>query len=194
MEELKLNETTSVYKLKYDFLYSKKVLLERAYETIELKKTHKIDVEHFFYIPFRCNEIDYINELVYKHCKKVSKMKPTEWAVQNWIYRMDYNTAREIYHTHTDLIEGDGRIQTDWTFCLYVQIPKNINGDDGKISFRTADGMEHLFLPEEGDLLIFPADLEHTPKLIKQSEMDRVVIAGNISLNPLRKIKNKALV
>ena len=107
---------------------------------------------------------------------------------------MDYNTAREIYHTHTDLIEGDGRIQTDWTFCLYVQIPKNINGDDGKISFRTAGGTEHLFLPEEGDLLIFPADLEHTPKLIKQSEMDRVVIAGNISLNPLRKIKNKALV
>lgn len=194
MQEIKLNETTSVYKIKYDFLYTKEELLERAYQVIELKKTHKIDVEHFFYIPFRCKEIDYVNNLVLEHCLEIDKKKYREWAVQNWIYKMNCNTAREIYHTHIDLIEGDGRIQTDWTFCLYVQIPKNISGDDGKIVFRTSDGVDHLFLPEEGDLYLFSADLEHTPKLIKESEMDRVVIAGNISLNPLRKIKKKELV
>ena len=190
MEEIKLTNTTSIYKLKYDFTYTKNALLERAYQVIDLKKTNLTDKTHFFYIPFRCNEIDYINQLV---LNSMTNTKPKEWAVQNWIYKMDSNSQNEIYHTHIDLIEGDSRIETDWTFCLYVQIPKNINDDDGKIAFKTSNGMEYLLLPEEGDLLIFPADLLHTPKLIKNSEMDRIVIAGNISLNPLKKIKNKSL-
>lgn len=189
IQEIKLNENTSIYKIKYDFTYSKKSLLDRAYQTIKLKKTHKIDIEHFFYIPFRCNEIDHINDLVLKHCSKISNVEYKEWAVQNWIYKMDYHTNREIFHTHVNLIEGDDRINSSWTFCLYVQVPKNISGDDGKIVFKTSDSNEHLFLPEEGDLYLFPADLEHTPKLIKQSEVDRIVIAGNISLDPLLNIK-----
>lgn len=194
MEKIKLTDTTSIYKLKYDFSYSKELLLKRAYEIIDLKKTHINDKNHFFYIPFRCDEIDFINELVLKNCSIISDSVYTEWAVQNWVYKMDYKSQNEIYHNHIDLIEGDSRIKTDWTFCLYVQIPKHIEGDAGKISFKTNDGSEHMILPEEGDLLIFPADLLHTPKLIENSEMDRIVIAGNISLNPLKKIKHKELV
>lgn len=194
MEEIKLTKTVTVYKLKYDFLYSKESLLKRAYQVIDLKKTHITDKKHFFYIPFRCNEIDLINEKVLKSCSTIDNTIYNEWAIQNWVYRMDYKTENEIYHNHVDLIEGDGRIKTEWTFCLYVQIPKHIEGNDGKISFKTNDGIEHMILPEEGDLLIFPADLLHTPKLISKSEIDRIVIAGNISLNPLNKIRNKVLI
>lgn len=194
MERIRLTDTTTIYKLKYDFLYSKDSLLERAYQVIDLKKTHLTDSHHFFYIPFRCKEIDSINQIVLDWCTSIDNISYNEWAVQNWIYKMDCKSPNEIYHTHIDLIEGDARIQTDWTFCLYLQIPKNIKGDDGKIAFRTTDGIEHMILPEEGDLIIFPANLEHTPKLIRHSEMDRILIAGNISLNPLKKIKNKVLV
>lgn len=194
MESIKLTDTTSIYKLKYDFSYSKELLLKRAYQIIDLRKTHPTDKNHFFYIPFRCNEIDFINEIVLNACSIIDNSIYTEWAIQNWVYKMDYKSQNEIYHNHIDLIEGDGRIKTDWTFCLYVQIPKYMEGNSGKISFKTNDGIEHMILPEEGDLLIFPADLLHTPKLIKNSKMDRIVIAGNISLNPLKKIQNKQLV
>lgn len=194
IEEIKLTNTTSIYKIKFDFFYNRQSYIERAYETINLKKTHTGDKKHFFYIPFRSAEIDYLNQIVLDICSSLSNIKYKEWAVQNWIYIMDYNTENEIYHTHKDLIEYDGRIQTDWTFCFYIQMPKNIKEDEGKISFKTNDKNEYLLLPEEGDLIIFPADLLHTPKLIKNSEMDRIVIAGNISLNPLKKIKNKVLV
>jgi hypothetical protein len=107
---------------------------------------------------------------------------------------MTNKTENEIYHTHVNLVEGDERIKTDWTFCYYVQIPEDLEGDNGKISFRTEDGTEHMFLPKENEIYIFPADLEHTPKLMKKSTTDRVVIAGNISLDPLSVIKNKKII
>ena len=107
--------------MKYDFLYKKEVLLERCYQNIKFKNTHIRDRDNFFYVSFRCNEFDWINDLIVNECSKISKIKHKEWAIQNWIYKMDTSNNNEIYHTHIDLIEGDNRIQTDWTFCLYLQ-------------------------------------------------------------------------
>jgi hypothetical protein len=191
MERIVISDKFSIYKLRYDFIFRKNDLLERAYQSIKLNKTHTNDKNNFFYVSFRCNEFDWINDMIISECSKISNVKVKEWAVQNWIYRMNPNTSAEIYHTHIDLLEGDERIKTDWTFCLYIQVPKNIDNDEGKISFMDEHGIEHLFLPEEGDIIIFPPDLLHTPKLIKNSEMDRIVFAGNISLNPLKKINDK---
>jgi hypothetical protein len=194
IEQIQLNKDTKIYKMKYDFVYNKKVLLDRAYQSIKLNKTHPTDRNNFFYVGFKCLEFEHLNNLIIKGCEEISDIKSKEWAIQNWIYKMNNSTNNEIYHTHIDLIEGDNRIQTDWTFCLYVQIPKNISGDDGKISFKTNDGIEHMFLPEEGDIFIFPADLLHTPKLIKNCEVDRIVYAGNISLTPLKKINDISII
>ena len=195
IECINLNNETKIYKLKYDFfIYGKDVLLNRAYQSIKLNKPHPTDRNNFFYVGFRCEEFDYLNEFILNGCEVISNNRVSEWAIQNWIYKMDTSNNNEIYHTHIDLIEGDNRIQTDWTFCLYLQIPKNINGDDGKISFKTNDGNEYMFLPEEGDVYIFPADLLHTPKLIKNCEVDRIVYAGNISLNPLKKINDISII
>ena len=69
-----------------------------------------------------CSEFEYLNDLIIKTCKEISNIKTNEWAIQNWIYKMNNSNNNEIYHTHIDLIEGDNRIQTDWTFCLYLQI------------------------------------------------------------------------
>lgn len=189
--EIILSEKYSVYVIDYEGIHDKDDFLRRSYEIIKLKKTHPTDRNHFFYVPFRCSEIDELNEQILNFCENFKEFD--EFAVQNWVYLMTNKTNNEIYHTHINLVEGDERIKTDWTFCFYVQIPEELDGNDGKISFRTEDGVEHMFLPKEGEIYIFPADLEHTPKLIKKSKTDRVVIAGNISLDPLSVIKNKKL-
>ena len=195
MEKIDLSEQFSIYKFKYDFIYKKEFLIERAYQCIKLNKTHRADKNNFFYVPFRCNEFDYINDLILNKCLLIHDLKRCEeFGIQNWIYRMTSTTTNEIYHTHIELIEGDNRIDTDWTFCFYIQIPKEIEGDEGKISFLDENNIEHLFLPEEGDIFIFPANLLHTPKLVRNCEVDRLVYAGNISLNPLRKINDKSFI
>jgi hypothetical protein len=190
--EIVLSEKYSIHVIDYEGNHDKDDFLKRAYEIIKLKKTHPSDKNHFFYVPFRCSEIDELNEQILSFCEYYKEYE--EFAVQNWVYIMNNKTQNEIYHTHINLVEGDERIKTDWTFCFYIQIPEELDGDDGKISFRTEDGVEHLFLPKEGEIIIFPADLEHTPKLIKNAKTDRVVIAGNISLNPLKKINDKSFI
>lgn len=190
--EIVLSDKYSVHLMDYEGIHDKEDFLRRAYEVVKLKKTHPTDKNHFFYVPFRCSEFDELNEQILSFCENYKEFD--EFAVQNWVYLMTNKSKNEIYHTHINLVEGDERIKTDWTFCFYVQVPKDLNGDDGKISFKTEDGVEHMFLPKEGEIYIFPADLEHTPKLIKNSNTDRVVIAGNISLDPLSIIKNKKIV
>jgi hypothetical protein len=194
IKEIKLSEQFSVYKFNYENSFNKNVLLERAYQAIKLNKTHKSDKDNFFYVTFRCPEFELINDLIIKECRKISEIYRDEYAVQNWIYKMTSNTNAEIFHTHNDLIEGDGRIETDWTFCLYIQIPTNIDNDEGKICFLDEKKKEHLFLPCEGDIFLFPANLLHTPKLTKRAEIDRIVYAGNISLQPLKKINDKNII
>jgi hypothetical protein len=192
METIKLSDEFTVYKLKASS-YNKDEFIDRAYQVIKLKKTHPTDRNHFFYIPFRCYEFDRINEIILNTCRNLNNGVCNEYAIQNWVYFMTNKSENEIYHTHIDLIEGDPRIKTDWTFCFYLQIPDGLNDDDGKIAFKTEDGVEHLFLPEEGDIYLFPPNLLHTPKLIKNATDDRIVIAGNVSLNPLKAINNKSL-
>lgn len=192
MQTIKLSDKFTIYKLNIGS-YDRDKFIERAYQVIKLKKTHPTDKSHFFYIPFRCYEFDILNGAVLNACEYLSGKVCDEYAIQNWVYFMTNKSENEIYHTHIDLVEGDPRIKTDWTFCFYLQIPNGLSGNDGKIAFKTEDDIEHLFLPEEGDVYLFPPNLLHTPKLIKNATDDRIVIAGNISLNPLNTIKNKSL-
>ena len=186
MEKIVLSKKYSIYKIKFNTPLMKEYV-ERAYQVIELKKTHKTDRNHFFYIPFNCTELELLNNIVIQSCEKIENKRSREHAIQNWVYIVNNNSEVELYHTHIDLIDGDSRIKTDWTFCFYIQVPDS----DGKISFKTEDNIEHEFLPEEGDIYIFPPDLLHTPRTIHNFSKDRILIAGNISLNPLKKINDK---
>jgi hypothetical protein len=60
-------------------------------------------------------------------------------------------------------------------------MPNNLNENDGKLFFlNQKDNVEMMFLPEENELVIFPADLYHRPETSIYSDIDRIVIAGNI--------------
>jgi hypothetical protein len=61
-------------------------------------------------------------------------------------------------------------------------MPNNLEGDDGRIYFYDYEnGEETSFLPEVGDLIIFPAHLHHLPKTSKKSNINRRIIGGIIS-------------
>lgn len=192
IQTIKLSEEFTIYKTIHTG-YDKDKFVTRAHQVVKLKKTHPTDRNHFFYITFNCDEFNNLNRRLLDRCEDLNKQPINEYAIQNWVYLMNNKSDNEIYHTHIDLIEGDPRIKTDWTFCFYLQIPDGLNGTEGNISFKTEDGVEHMFLPQEGEIFIFPPNLLHTPKLIKNATSERIVIAGNISLNPLNAITNKSL-
>ena len=57
-------------------------------------------------------------------------------------------------------------------------MPNNLQGIEGCLSFKTDDNKMHPILPEEGDLIIFPSNLLHTPELSPNSTKERIVMGG----------------
>jgi hypothetical protein len=61
-------------------------------------------------------------------------------------------------------------------------MPDNLNNQEGKILFRTNEGIEVSYLPKVGDLILFPANLLHKPELNRGSDIERIVYAGGFAM------------
>lgn len=207
--EIKLDETTSIYKVKYDWQYSKDDFIKRTnqirkfnsnYEILKDSKTKLIDKKYFYFL-FNCNEFNALNNFVLDKCEKINNTKVSEWSIENWVFIADGYTQTDLehnklinagiipyeWHKHPYVYTNNPLIKTDFTFCFYIQIPDNLTDREGNIAFKTKSGIETFLAPEEGDIIIFSGDLWHTPVgMISEKNKDRVLIAGNISLNPLQ--------
>jgi hypothetical protein len=106
---------------------------------------------------------------------------PNDFVFLSWVLFADNKDERSYYHDHLD-ING---VRNQWSFCYYIQMPNNLIGNQGKLMFKTETGIEHATLPEEGDLIIFPGNLLHTPIEAVNSNKDRVVFCSNIAFSSL---------
>lgn len=116
---------------------------------------------------------------------------PNDFVFHSWVLFADNKDERSYYHDHLD-ING---VRNQWSFCYYIQMPDNLSGDQGKLMFKSKSGAEHGTLPEEGELIIFPGDLLHTPVEALNSKKDRVVFCSNIAYTSLlaRKVQKSLL-
>jgi len=123
----------------------------------------------------------------------ISNLLSTEFNVSNnfimktWVYYSDSDNGYSGYHTHETLhpkpISSVDKVKTNYTFTYYLQTPKDIIGDEGHIVFETENKNKHKFLPEEGDIFIFPSHIRHTAIPTPNSQVDRIVYAGNFCLD-----------
>ena len=203
IEEIKLSNKTSIYKTNYNWEYKQEAFIKRAYEVEKFKLRNNI----ILYFLFDCLEFKSINSFALETCKQISNVNPTEWAIKNWVYISDgvselaLNKAisegkkEHNWHTHNTTYDNFQQIKTDWTFCFYVQVPDRLNNNEGKIVFRTEDRNLHYFLPKQGDVYLFPGDLDHsTVGILEEKNKARVLIAGNVSLDPLKCFKAKKVI
>lgn len=125
-----------------------------------------------------------INKKVKKYVEEISGRTFKNYAEHFWIYTQTKGFNLEWMHQHL-LVHPPGRsnVKTDYTFTYYLQTPKDISGDEGHIVFETEDRVRHKFLPQEGDIFIFPADIRHTAVPTPNSSIDRIVYAGNLCLD-----------
>ena len=102
------------------------------------------------------------------------------YTFRNWVFIVDKESPEGKYpHNHTKMSELTTK--GEWTWVYYVTMPNTLEGDDGRIYFYDENGEEESFLPEAGDLIIFPAHLNHLPKTAKKSNISRRIIGGIIS-------------
>lgn len=203
IEEIKLSDKTSIYKTSYNWEYNQEAFIKRAYEVEKFKLRNNI----ILYFLFDCLEFRSINSFALETCKQISNVNPKEWAIKNWVYISDgvseFTLNKAIsegkkehnWHTHNTTYDNFQQIKTDWTFCFYVQVPDRLNNNEGKIVFRTEDSNLHYFLPKQGEVYLFPGDLDHsTVGILEEKNKARVLIAGNVSLDPLKCFKAKKVI
>jgi hypothetical protein len=116
--------------------------------------------------------------------EEISGKKLIHFAEHQWVYTQRRGFNLEWMHQHLEVHPpGRSKIKTDFTFTFYLQTTDEISGDEGKIVFQTEDGIQHKFLPEVGDIFIFPADIRHTAIPTPSSNKERIVYAGNYCID-----------
>lgn len=131
-----------------------------------------------------------INELIKKLIENVTGRKFIDYAEHSWIFTQSKGYELEWMHQHLYVHPpGRTKIATDFTFTYYIQVPNDLQGQEGQLVFQTEDKVKHFFLPKEGDIFIFPGDIRHTAIPSTTSDTDRIVYAGSLCIDIFNQTK-----
>jgi hypothetical protein len=189
MKEIKLDNQVSIYKTNIE--YNKPALIEELYYNMDFNPQQMLDgAGREATIIITTEHIEYIKSICVDCIKKIkSTNNIVNYYQKNWVYTNNrYNTLTH-WHSH-EIINNLKNVKNEWTYVFYVQMPNNLVGNEGKLSFKIDDN-EYDILPKEGDIIIFPATLLHKPEMSPNSTQERIVIGGNFMEIDINKSLNK---
>jgi hypothetical protein len=102
----------------------------------------------------------------------------------------NFHDENKKYHVHTDINKKMKSFTPHYTYVYYIQMPDVMNGEDGVLYFKSKDGKEYWVRPEEDDLIIMEGDTPHAPNNAPESTVDRIVMAGNVGFDLIKKEKS----
>lgn len=179
-------EEILIYKSKLALPFNKDILIKKIYQNVVLDNLYSSPtapgVQSF--INIRSKEIDYILNYGVNKCKEIffgkkDNLEDYDYLLNSWVYISRDDNTFTHYHNHVQFDLRFPLLKTNLTFVYYIQMPNNLEGDDGKLFFKS-NQYETSILPEEGELIIFDSELLHKPELARKSTIDRIVIAGNV--------------
>jgi hypothetical protein len=179
-EEIKINEEESYFKVKIENINFEQ-LIKDIRLNIEINKqtirTRGLQCQIIIQTVTLLDVYDKIMNKIFDLFNYSGESMYPYYTV-NWVYISDKFHKFTKYHHH---IESDRsvNVEMDWTFVYYVQMPNNLKNNEGKLFFKTENGFETSILPEVGDLILFSSKLLHKPEINPNSELDRIVYAGN---------------
>jgi hypothetical protein len=181
MESIKLSNKYTIYKGVYNNEYQ----IEEFLKLVKFNHNNVIHTnDNSVWIEIKSPVFDSINNQIRNSIEEISGKKLIHFAEHQWVYTQRKGFNLEWMHQHLEVHPpGRSKIKTDFTFTFYLQTTDEISGDEGKIVFQTEDGLQHKFLPEVGDIFIFPADIRHTAIPTPNSNKERIVYAGNYCID-----------
>lgn len=210
MEKIIFSDSAEIYKIKLNMKDCKDEILKSCNEIIKNDPNNitdgfgynqiKNDINFLGKIEIN-NKIDEIIQLGINHCINIHKSNNKDYNVvqtDGWVNvvraknpkQENYKEGKEKYHSHTDINKKNKSFNPTYTYVYYVQMPDNLSGEDGVIYFKDKNSNEFFILPEEDDLIIMPGDLLHAPNNAINSTKDRIVFAGNVGLDVIKKQKS----
>ena len=211
MEKIIIDDKISIYKTYLDISEYKNSVLKECYTIMNSNPYIKQD--NFSILEVREDpnfngefevktNIDKIINFGIKSCielyvKNVNK-EYNQINTDSWVNVVRSDTPRQstyrnkdkiITHTHTDLNKRMKSFTPNLTYVYYIQMPNNLVDKDGVLYIEGENGVIYDILPNEGDLIIMNSDLPHVPATAHGSTKDRIVIAGNVGFEFVKKIR-----
>lgn len=215
MEKIYFDEFTCIWKTKLDKVDNKSILLNEAYSIIDSQPN--ITTDGFGYKKEWTSNLDFIGDVVIETnldeiiqtginlCKEIYKDKNKPYNKINtdaWVnvvrsqdpvqIQFKHDELRNVdkYHTHTDINRQMGSFVPDFTYVYYIQMPDVMEDYDGVLYFKGKNNKEYWIRPEEDDIIIMPGDMPHAPNNAPKSTVDRIVMAGNVGFEFIKKEKS----
>ncbi len=215
MEKLYFDEETYIWRGKLNRLSDKDSLLKEANTVIESQPDVKTD--GFGYKKEWNENINFTGEIDIKtkmdeiiqigidYCKDLYKERNVVYNKINtdaWVnvvrstnpvqiqFKHEELKGVDKFHVHTDINKEMKSFIPHYTYVYYVQMPDVMNGEDGVLYFRGKNNKEYWIRPEEDDLIIMEADMPHSPNNAPNSTIDRIVVAGNVGFDYIKKEKS----
>ena len=217
MEKIYFDKDTFIWKTKGMFVKENKYLKEKSKLIIKSKK-EKPDSKFDAYSYKNSKKHSNINgqiiikntldEIIQKGidiCKELYKesnnIQYDNINFDSWVnmvrskkprqIQLKHNKMEEVdkYHVHTELSKNAGMFIPTYTWVYYIQMPDVMEGDDGVIYFKSKNGEEYFIRPEEDDLIVMPADMPHAPINAPKAKINRIVLAGNVGFDTIKKEK-----
>jgi hypothetical protein len=217
MEKVYFDDTTFIWKGKLNLSAHKDTILKEANDVADsLKETVRTD--GFGYRQEWTNNIDFNGNLTIENkldeicqhgidvCKSIyeeqfnieyNKVNTDAWVnvvrSKNPVqYQFKHEEIKGIdkYHTHTEINKKNKYFYPNYTYVYYIQMPDVMEGEDGVLYFRGENGNEYWIRPEEDDIIVMEGWMPHAPNNAPKSTIDRVVLAGNVGFEFIKKEKS----
>jgi hypothetical protein len=210
MEKIVFDDDTFIWKTKLNLTSFKDEILGLCNEVVNSSDEFNFDAFPYSRIQDDVNflgniviktKLDEIAQLSINYCKQIHDDKGIDINMVEtdaWvnIVRADnpvqpnFKEGHEKYHIHTEINKANKAFVPSYTYVYYVQMPDNITGDDAVLYFKSKNGNEYSVLPNEDELIIMEADVPHAPNSSPNSTKDRIVFAGNVGFNYIKKEKS----
>jgi hypothetical protein len=217
MEKVYFDDTTLIWKERLNLLSYRDTILKEANDVMESLKglihndgygykkewTNNIDFNGSFIVE---NKLDEISQVAINRCKELyieqfgkefNKVNTESWVnvvrstnpVQK-NFKHNELTKVDKYHIHTDINKTEHSFFPHYTYVYYIQMPDIMEGEDGVLYFKGKNEKEHWIRPEEDDLIIMEGWMPHAPNNAPKSTIDRIVFAGNVGFEFIKKEKS----
>jgi hypothetical protein len=168
---------------KYNWEYTRESIIEKVYKNKLIKKdlsgNNSVNTDELM---FYCEEFSSIKKFVIKEISKIENKRITDYAFSMWSYIQTNKSKIEFFHNHLLVDGGRTDILTDYTFVFYLKIPDGLVNDEGNLLLKIDNEIKSI-KPIEGDIIFFPGNMLHVPKLTPSTNSERIAIAGNVSIN-----------
>jgi hypothetical protein len=215
MEKIFFDDDTFIWKTKLNLVEDKSKLLKESYELI--KSMPKNDTDGYGYKQLWNNNLNFIGDIVVQNsidkvmqiginsCKELYDELNTLYNkinTETWInmvrskdpvqveFKYDESKSSDRYHIHTEINKQIKSFVPNYTYVYYIQMPDVMDEEDGVLYFKGKNGKEYWIRPEEDELIIMTGDMPHAPNNAPKSTIDRIVIAGNVGFEFIKKEKS----